>query len=59
VARLQEEVSAISRRLDVVTARVEGLEAEMVRLNQRVDSLSDEMRQRFRVVTDNLAALAA
>ena len=50
VTGLSERVTGISERVAALTERVGGLE-------KRVDSMSDEMRQRFRTVIERLAAL--
>jgi hypothetical protein len=38
-------------------AQVDGLRSDLNALSRRVDILSDDMRQRFRVVTERLTAV--
>jgi len=52
-------VAAVGGQVETLTARVEGLEANTLALNGRVDGVAEDMRQRFHGVNDRLAQLAA
>ena len=59
---VDERFRSVEKRLDLLTDKVTSvdrrstnMEEEMVALNGRFDSLSDEMRQRFRVVNERLS----
>lgn len=49
---IRDDVATLSRRVNSLDSRVGGLEDSMVQLNERVDRLGDDMRQRFKVVND-------
>jgi hypothetical protein len=62
---LTERVDAIEGRLDGLSGRVDGLASRLDRLESgqlefstRLDGLSEDMRQRFRIVNERLAMLA-
>jgi chromosome segregation ATPase len=59
IAGVRQEVLQVRNRLDHLSERVDHLEDALLKLGVRLDSLSDDMRQRFRVVNDRLAQLAA
>jgi hypothetical protein len=46
-------------RIDALVTRVDKLEAGQLGLHTRMDRLGDDMRERFRVVDERLAKLAA
>jgi DNA repair exonuclease SbcCD ATPase subunit len=56
---LGEQVEGLSRRVDGLSNRAGNVEGNLVILTVRLDGLGDDMRQRFRVVNDRLAELAA
>ncbi len=59
--RLRERVTLIADRVDhlatSVVPRLEKVELALNALGTRVDDISDDMRQRFRVVSDHLAEI--
>jgi peptidoglycan hydrolase CwlO-like protein len=59
LSEIRQQLAHLSLRLDNLTARMGALEEAMLRLKGRIDALSEDMRQRFRVVHDRLSALAA
>lgn len=59
MSELRDGVVALTHRVDELGDRVGRLEAGFLQLNVRVDGLADDMRQRFRVVNERLAELAA
>lgn len=59
LGELRMEIAQINLRLDNLTARVDRLEAGFLQLNDRVDSLANDMRQRFHVVNERISELAA
>jgi len=52
------EVGLLREHTQQIDARTRGIEIGMDALNARVDTLAEDMRQRFRVVNDRLAAVA-
>jgi septal ring factor EnvC (AmiA/AmiB activator) len=65
-ARVMDRLESIDTRLAGVeaglartNARVAGLEAQVASMNTRLDGVTDDMRQRFRVLTEQVAELAA
>ena len=71
--RLEMSVAAVRQGLDELTLRVDHiaenvqqlisrmdrLDKSVIDLNERLDGMSEDMHQRFRVVNDRLAELAA
>lgn len=58
-ARLREDLAALRDGVARLDERVSVVEVSLLGLNDRLDGLSEDMRQRFRTVNDRLAALAA
>jgi chromosome segregation ATPase len=65
LARLSDELEQFRAELVIVKHRVEQLDGRLAsidtglhHLNMRVDGLGDDMRQRFRAVTERLANVA-
>jgi chromosome segregation ATPase len=56
---LEARVIAVAGQVEELNARVERLEACTLALSGRLDGVAEDMRQRFRVVNDRLAQLAA
>ena len=59
IAQLETRMSQLETRLGDIETRLSAVEREVAQINSRLDTLSDDMRQRFRVLTDRVAALAA
>ena len=57
--RLEARMTQQDTRHAETEARLATIERELAHINTRLDTLSDDMRQRFRVLTDRVAALAA
>ncbi|MEJ2678027.1 MAG: hypothetical protein P8174_03005, partial [Gemmatimonadota bacterium] len=59
VARLDARIDGLHEDFTRLNARVTELEKGVTGVNARLDGLSDDMRQRFRVVNERLSSLAA
>ncbi|MEX0892315.1 MAG: hypothetical protein WEB88_09100, partial [Gemmatimonadota bacterium] len=56
--RLTNEMTLLRELTEQIDTRTRGTEIGVGDLNARVDTLAEDMRQRFRVVNDRLAAVA-
>ena len=59
MSQLDTRMNQLEARHGDIEARLSAIERELTHINTRLDTLSDDMRQRFRVLTDRVAALAA
>lgn len=59
LARLSTSLDHVSERVDRMSGRLDKVDASLLHFNERFDGLSEDMRQRFRVVNDRLAVLVA
>lgn len=59
VVRLEGRIEGLREGVAHLEVRVTELEKGTVRANARLDALSDDMRQRFRLVNERLSSLAA
>ncbi|MGH7446505.1 MAG: hypothetical protein ACRELT_03030 [Longimicrobiales bacterium] len=55
---IARDVAALKENQEQLTARVKNVELGIGDLNARIDTLGDDMRQRFRGVHERLAAVA-
>jgi hypothetical protein len=54
---LRADLVAVRERLDELVVRGVAVENALFDLNVRVNGLADDMRQRFRLVTESIAAI--
>lgn len=59
VAHPSQRVSQLPVQVGSLADRIDRLDAGVLGLTGRIDALSDDLRQRFRVMNDRLAQLAA
>jgi septal ring factor EnvC (AmiA/AmiB activator) len=57
--RVETEVQAVRAALGRTDQRVAALEKQVLGLNTRLDTMADDMRQRFRVLNERVSELAA
>jgi methyl-accepting chemotaxis protein len=56
---LEARVGAVAGQVEEMNTRIEALEAGTLALSGRLDGVGEDMRQRFRIVNDRLAQMAA
>ena len=59
IARLSIRVDHLTEKVDRISGRLDRVDSGLLHFNERFDGLSSDMRQRFRIVNDRLAALVA
>ncbi|MGH7470265.1 MAG: hypothetical protein ACRENP_20170, partial [Longimicrobiales bacterium] len=59
IARLSIRIDHLTEKVDRIAGRLDRVEAGLLHFNERFDGLSDDLRQRFRLVNDRLAELVA